>query len=118
MRTTIARINLVLRTNKRLSDGTFPIMLRVNWKGMKQRDNLNYWLTRCNDEIIKRNVEGDDIPLIEVDKCNYYSYRHTFIMGEVQKPNCNFIALAQMVGKSVNTLYQYISELTHDKDLI
>ena len=97
--------------------GKYPFK-RVNNAYIKQRNNLNYWLKRCNDEIIKRNVEGDDIPLIEVDKCNYYSYRHTFIMGEVQKPNCNFIALAQMVGKSVNTLYQYISELTHDKDLI
>ena len=36
MRTTIATIHLVLRTNKRLSTGLFPIMLRCNWKSMKE----------------------------------------------------------------------------------
>lgn len=68
MRTSIAVIKLVLRTNKTLADGTFPIMLRVNWKGMKEKStgyscSAKYW-----------------------DK--------------------------------VNTLYQYISELTHDEDLV
>lgn len=91
---------------------------RISNTYINQRPNLNYWLKLCNDEIIKRNVEGDNIPLIDIESCNYYAYRHTFVMGEVQKPNCNFIALAQMIGKSVNTLYQYISELTHDEDLV
>ena len=92
---------------------------RVNNTYILQSKHLKEWLRVCNEEIIKRNVEnGDNIPLIEIDDCTYYSYRHTFVMTEIQKPNCNFLALAQMIGKSSRTLYQYISELTNDEDLV
>lgn len=37
MKTNSPTIRLVLRTNKTLSNGTNPIMLRVQWKGLKER---------------------------------------------------------------------------------
>lgn len=37
MKTTMATVQLVLRTNKTLVDGTHPIMLRVQWKGRKEK---------------------------------------------------------------------------------
>ena len=37
MKVSIAVIKLVLRTNKVLSDGSRPIMLRVSFNGMKER---------------------------------------------------------------------------------
>ena len=37
MKTTMATVQLVLRTNKTLADGSHPIMLRVQWKGRKER---------------------------------------------------------------------------------
>lgn len=92
---------------------------RVNNTYMYHTEHLQEWFMKCNEEIVKRNVrDGDNIPLIDVEHCNYYSYRHSVVMMEIQKPNCNFLALAQMIGKSSRTLYQYISELTNDEDLV
>lgn len=92
---------------------------RVNNTYMYHSEHLKDWFRLCNDEIVKRNVrDGDNIPLIDIEHCNYYSYRHSVVMMEIQKPNCNFLALAQMIGKSSRTLYQYISELTNEEDLV
>lgn len=220
MKVSIAVIKLVLRTNKVLSDGSSPIMLRCSFNGMKERSTgysctVRYWdkknecvkkgfpnfvmvnseLKKQKDEAIRkrdeyiandevytpemilckeevrnavtndfrgliqryidekgledrtiekwhivernvllfcgrktllvneineafcRNVENDDnIPLIDLD-CRYYSYRHSYIMKEIQKPTVNLLALAQTVGKSSHTLHQYIS-LLGDVDLV
>lgn len=48
MKVSIAVIKLVLRTNKVLSDGTHPIMLRCSFNGMKERStgyscSVRYW---------------------------------------------------------------------------
>lgn len=75
------------------------------------------WFQRVNEEIARRNVvDGDNIPLIDLG-CRFYSYRHSYIMSEIQKPSCNILALAQSVGKSSHTLHQYIS-LLGDIDLL
>ena len=143
MKVSIAVIKLVLRTNKTLADGSHPIMLRVSFNGMKERSTgysclEKYWskksemvkkgypnfvmvnaeLKRMKDEAIaKRNVMNEDnIPLIDLE-CRYYSYRHSYIMKEIQKPTVNLLALAQTVGKSATTLHQYIS-LLGDVDLV
>lgn len=76
----------------------------------------NYIAEKCNERIAALNVAGNNIPLIDLD-CRYYSYRHSFIMKEIQKPGVNLLALAQTVGKSSHTLHQYIS-LLGDVDLI
>lgn len=93
------------------------IKKRVNNVYSYHSDHLVNWFQRCNEEIVKRNVETDDnIPLIDLD-CRYYSYRHSYIMKEIQKPTVNLLALAQTVGKSSHTLHQYIS-LLGDVDLV
>jgi len=74
------------------------------------------WFVKVNDEISRRNVDGDDIPLIDL-RCRYYAYRHSYIMSEIQKPGCNLLLLAQSVGKSSHTLHQYIS-LLDEVDMI
>lgn len=113
MKVSIAVIKLVLRTNKVLADGSHPIMLRVSFNGRHLVD----WFQKINEEIARRNVVNEDnIPLIDLD-CRYYSYRHSFIMKELQKPTVNLLALAQTVGKSATTLHQYIS-LLGDVDLV
>ena len=95
-------------------------------KGYKKRVNNVYtyhgehlvdWFRKVNAEVVKRNMEtSDNIPLVDLD-CRYYSYRHSFIMKEIQKPTVNLLALAQTVGKSSTTLHQYIS-LLGDVDLV
>lgn len=93
------------------------IKKRVNNLYTYHSEHLVNWFQRVNEEIVRRNVmNDDDIPLIDLS-CRYYSYRHSYIMSEIQKPSVNLLALAQSVGKSSHTLHQYIS-LLGDVDLI
>lgn len=70
------------------------------------------------DEMIEgdRNVAGDNIPLIDLS-CRYYSYRHSYIMSQIQSDRVNLLKLATEVGKSVQTIHQYVT-LLNDEDLI
>ena len=93
------------------------IKKRVNNLYTYHSDNLVNWFRKVNEECVRRNVEfRDNIPLIDLE-CRYYSYRHSYIMKEIQKPNVNLLALAQTVGKSATTLHQYIS-LLGEVDLV
>lgn len=93
------------------------IKKRVNNVYSYHSEHLVDWFRKVNEEIVRRNVENkDNIPLIDLD-CRYYSYRHSYIMSEIQKPGVNLLALAQSVGKSSHSLHQYIS-LLGDIDLI
>lgn len=120
--------NVLVRTMLMFNDGEYflPTLKDYNGKDWKKRVNNLYtyhsehlvnWFQRCNERIARLNVENNDnIPLIDLD-CRYYSYRHSYIMAQIQKPNVNLLALAQSVGKSSHTLHQYIS-LLGDVDLI
>lgn len=92
------------------------IKKRVNNIYTYHGENLVNWFRQVNEEIVKRNVGGDNIELIDLD-CRYYSARHSYIMGEIQKPNVNLLRIATVTGKSVQTLHQYLSYLG-DLDLI
>lgn len=122
--------NVLIRTMLMFGCGEYflPTLNGYNGKDVKKRvnnvytyhgENLVKWFQKINEEIARRNVMNDhkdDIPLIDLE-CRYYSYRHSFIMKEIQKPTVNLLALAQTVGKSATTLHQYIS-LLGDVDLI
>ena len=62
MKTEKAKIKLIVRTNKTLSDNTHPIMLRINWQGVRKEKSTgfsckpNNWST--NDECLK--IKGRD----------------------------------------------------------
>ena len=93
------------------------IKKRVNNLYTYHGNNLVEWFRRVNEEIVKRNVEGNDnIPLIDLS-ARYYSYRHSYILSQIQKPNVNLLRIATETGKSVKTLHQYITYLD-DIDLI
>lgn len=121
--------NVLIGTMLMFNDGTdyfLPTLKGYVGRDIKKRVNNVYsyhgkhlvdWFQRINEEIARRNVVNEDnIPLIDLD-CRYYSYRHSFIMKELQKPTVNLLALAQTVGKSATTLHQYIS-LLGDVDLV
>lgn len=122
--------NVLIRTMLMFGQGEYflPTLEGYQGKDVKKRINNVYtyhgnhlvdWFQEINEEIARRNVMNDhkdDIPLIDLE-CRYYSYRHSFIMKEIQKPTVNLLALAQTVGKSATTLHQYIS-LLGDVDLI
>lgn len=120
--------NVLIRTMLMFNDGDYflPTLKGYVGKDMKKRVNNLYtyhgehlvsWFQRINEECVRRNVENEDnIPLIDLE-CRYYSYRHSYIMKEIQKPTVNLLALAQTVGKSATTLHQYIS-LLGEVDLV
>lgn len=121
--------NVLIRTMLMFNDNCdylLPTLKGYVGKDIKKRVNNVYsyhgehlvnWFQRVNEEVVRRNVENDDnIPLIDLD-CRYYSYRHSYIMKEIQKPTVNLLALAQTVGKSSHTLHQYIS-LLGEVDLV
>lgn len=76
------------------------------------------WWDELNEFIIKRNVEnGLNIPLIDRD-CTMYSYRHSFAQMYINNPQASPIALATLMGRSVNTLATYIEQLKEEDDLV
>ena len=121
--------NVLVQTMLMFNDGTdyfLPTLKGYVGKDIKKRvnnvysyhsDHLVDWFQRCNEKIVRRNVENEDnIPLIDLS-ARYYSYRHSYIQSEIQKPNVNLLKIATTTGKSVRTLHQYIS-LLQDEDLI
>jgi hypothetical protein len=79
---------------------------------------LKEWFKRVNEEVVRRNVENkSDIPLIDVDKCTYYSSRHAFAMAYMSKGGSP-MALATLLGRSASSLAQYIKELSEESDLV
>lgn len=78
---------------------------------------LKEWFQKVNKEVVKRNVEnGSEIPLIDM-KCTYYTARHSFSMAYMSKGGSP-MALATLLGRSPNTLAQYIKELEEEGDLV
>ena len=78
---------------------------------------LKEWFKMVNEEVVKRNVEnGSEIPLIDM-KCTYYTARHSFAMAYMSKGGSP-MALATLLGRSPNTLAQYIKELEEEGDLV
>lgn len=77
---------------------------------------LKEWFQKVNKDVVKRNVEDkSDIPLIDVSKCTYYTARHSFSMAYMSKGGSP-MALATLLGRSSNTLAQYIKELEEEGD--
>lgn len=78
---------------------------------------LKEWFKKVNQEVVKMNVEnGGDIPLIDM-KCTFYSSRHSFAMMYMMKGGSP-MNLATLLGRSPNTLSQYVKELSEEGDLV
>ena len=82
------------------------------------RPLLKAELKKVNDRIILHNVEhSDDVPIVDVNKVNFYAARHSYAMAYIHSPNASPIALATLLGRSVNTLGTYIHQLTEESDI-
>lgn len=78
---------------------------------------LGDWWKLLNDVIINRNVEeGLNIPLIP-DNATFYSYRHSFAQMYLQKGG-SVLALATLLGRSINSISVYVKQLTEEEDLV
>lgn len=120
--------NVLIRTMLMFNEGEYflPTLNGYHGKDIKKRVNNVYsyhgehlvsWFQKVNEEIVRRNIENNDnIELIDLE-CRYYSYRHSYIMSQIQKPNVNLLKIATETGKSVTTLHQYLTYL-RDLDLV
>ena len=121
--------NVIIQTMLMFNNGTdyfLPTLKDFHSKNAKKRVNNLYtyhgehlvkWFKRCNERIVKHNVDNNDnVDLIDLE-CRYYSARHSYIMKEIQKPNVNLLKLATTVGKSITTLHQYYT-LLNEIDLV
>ena len=118
--------NVLIRTMLMFNDGDYFLPTLNGFEGnLRKRVNNLYtyhgkhlveWFQRVNEEIVRRNVEGEaHLELIDLE-CRYYSARHSYIMAQIQKPNVNLLKIATVTGKSVTTLHQYLTYL-NDIDL-
>ena len=75
------------------------------------------WWREINSVIIQKNVDEDlKIPLIN-EECTFYSYRHSFATAYMAKGG-NPMALATLMGRSVNTLSVYVQQLSEQDELV
>lgn len=81
-------------------------------------NKLKDWWKELNQVIIQKNVDEDlALPLID-ESCTFYSYRHSFAQMYINNPQASPIALATLMGRSVNTLATYIQQLKEEDDLV
>lgn len=91
----------------------------LTWRLMKiyDRSRLVPWFKKMNEQIAEYNATHDDqMQIIDLD-LKFYSYRHSWIMNELQKPSANLLRIATMSGKSIVTLHQY-AQLLDDINLV
>lgn len=92
-------------------------MMRIHNTIKTLAKKLREWFKEVNAELIRRNVEEKaGLQLIDVKKCSYYSARHSYATAYMAKGGSP-LALATLLGRSVNTLSVYISHLESEGDL-
>lgn len=70
-----------------------------------------------NDRIVKTNVENkENVPLIP-SNTTFYTARHSYAMTYLKSPRSTPSAMATLLGRSINTLSQYITQLEEESDL-
>ena len=90
---------------------------RINNVYSHQNAELKEWFRKINEEIARRNVENNDnIELIDLS-ATYYSYRHSYIMSQIQRSDVNLLKIATETGKALTSLHQYLTYL-NDIDLV
>lgn len=83
------------------------------WINPKLKD----WWKELNQVIIQKNVDEDlKIPLID-ESCTMYSYRHSFAQAYLQNGG-SVLALATLLGRSINSISTYVQQLTEEEDLV
>jgi len=79
--------------------------------------SLHEWWKEVNKVIIEKNVNEDlNIPLID-ENATYYSYRHSWAQSFLQKGG-NILALATLLGRSINGISTYVQQLSEENDLV
>ena len=100
-------------------DGKDDVALKNRLRGVFGywlNKGLKEWWKRINQVIIERNVDGAKIPLID-ERCTFYSFRHSYAQAFLQKGG-NVLAMATMLGRSINTISTYVQQLSEESELV
>lgn len=84
--------------------------------------SLKWMKTICgeiNSKVEQENQEtGQNRPLIDIERLSCYNMRHSFAMAYLSSPGANINALASLLARSPNSIATYITQLSHDYNLI
>lgn len=83
---------------------------------------LRLWLKRgfaaINVIIEEHNsANKDTVPLIDCERANFYTARHSYAQAYLTSPNASPLALASLMGRSPNTLATYLQQLSSESDV-
>ena len=83
---------------------------------------LRLWLKRgfaaINVIIEQHNsANKDTVPLIDCERANFYTARHSYAQAYLTSPNASPLALASLMGRSPNTLATYLQQLSSESDV-
>ena len=71
-----------------------------------------------NEEIVRDNlINNTNEPTVEVDRVTLYTARHSRASNYLYSPGATVSGLAQMMGRSANTIATYVHFLTSNKDI-
>ena len=94
----------------------YAVRLALN-KVTKLNPKLQVVLAEINSQIVKYNVENkENVPLIP-ENTTFYTARHSYAMTYLKSPRSTPSAMATLLGRSINTLSQYITQLEEESDL-
>lgn len=76
-------------------------------------------LRKALEELNKR-IESEklDMPLFEVDKASLYTARHSFASIYLNSPSTSVLALANLLGRSPNTISTYTHQFLSDTETL
>ena len=105
----------------------YPIItMEDEYKQLKQSSNVSercrYWVREAfkqiNQEIIRLKMEnGLEFNLVEVDKVDMYTARHSAASHYFNSPNATIGGLSTMLGRSPNKIATYAHLLKRDDEL-
>ena len=81
------------------------------------RKKFRRWVDVLNNEIRRHNIENDDMVAMIDPRVTYYTARHSFAKAYIQQAGANPLALASLMGRSVNGIATYVSLLTRDEQV-
>ena len=105
----------------------YPVItMDDEYKQLKQSSNVSercrYWVReafkKVNEEIIRMKMEeGIEYPLVEVDKVDMYTARHSAASHYFNSSGATIGGLATMLGRSPNKIATYAHLLRRDDEL-
>lgn len=102
----------------------FPFLSDRDEKGrIYKLNNLSSYAVRhIKKALIELNkkIENEklDIPLFEADKASLYTARHSFASIYLNSPSTSVLALANLLGRSPNTISTYVHQFLSDTETL